>query len=141
MKSFTIEQLLEFGNWCRTGLSDPQYSSLSNSGLLYKEWCKTMERAKFKDNLKQARLWANARPGDILKVISKDSRSKIELGEKLIVKKIWYSTRAFDNQRAEVYEVQLKRTRKSSIKNIKISVWTDGLLINSGWLFQKSNSK
>lgn len=141
MKSFTMEELLEFGDWCRTGLSSSQYSSLSNSGLLYKEWRKTIENAKFKENLKQARLWAYARPGDILIVISKDPRSKIELGEKLIVRKIWHSTRTFEDQRADVYDVQLKRTRKSSIKNIKISAWSDGVLVNSNWLFEKSNSK
>lgn len=138
-KKFTMEELLEFGDWCRTGLTNSEYISLSNSGLLYQNWRKSMERAKVEENLKQARLWANARPGDTLTVLSKDPRSKIELGEKLVVKKIWHSTRELNDQRANVYDVKLKRTRKSSIKNIRITAWSDGVLVHSNWLFEKSN--
>ncbi len=139
-KKFTMEELLEFADWCRNGLTNSEYKSLSSSGLLYPNCRKSKEKAKVEENLKQARLWFNARPGDILTVISKDPRSKIELGEKLVVQKIWHSIRELNDERANVYDVRLKRTRKSSIKNIKISAWSDGVLVNSNWLFEKSSS-
>lgn len=141
MSNFTLDELLEFGDWCRNGLTNLEYSTLLKEDGLYREWKKRKKHFKLKEGLEQAKMWSAVEPGDVLAVISKNSRAKIELGEKVVVKKINQSTRRLQNESAQVYDVLLQRTLKSSVKSIKISAWSDGELINDGWKFEKLKSK
>ncbi|MEO9511712.1 MAG: hypothetical protein ABJN84_18285 [Flavobacteriaceae bacterium] len=37
---FSQKEILEFGDWCRNGLTNVEYSSLNNNNQLLEEWRK-----------------------------------------------------------------------------------------------------